>query len=183
MPALPPDTEPPVRDHLADEDFDDFFRSFYPRAVVHVLKHGYDRETAIVAAQDAMWAAYQHWTSIKYPRAWIKAVAVRKALEQWQGQRQRQDREHLVAEFSDEQFGTRHPAAENNWEQLTGLLAGLPATQRKFLFLSVTGYTPEDIAAELGTTSEAVRSSLRRARTTIRRRIAESPTMATTDTG
>jgi RNA polymerase sigma factor (sigma-70 family) len=176
--ALPPDTGPPTRNNLTDgEDFEDFFRSFFPQAVGYVMANGYDRETAIGATQDAMLAAYRSWTVITHPRAWIMKVAYRKALDQTK----RQPREQLVAEFNDEQFGTLQPA-EDNWEQLLGLLAGLPAVQRKILFLRVAGYTPDDIAAEMGGSAASVRSSLRKARETVRRRLLQSPAMATNET-
>ena len=62
------------------EDFDTFFRRVYESTVALLRKVGFGKDDSEEAVQDAMATAYKAWASIHRPDAWVKTVAIRRAL-------------------------------------------------------------------------------------------------------
>jgi RNA polymerase sigma factor (sigma-70 family) len=146
-PLDPPDPNPPD----TDEVFSTFYRGFLPRLVAFLLWQGARLTDAADIAQDTMIKAYQHWSEVRSPEAWARTVASRELIRR------------IVACPEDPHPAPPEcpllPAVTNveAWEQqhdILRLLADLPPRQRQVLAWTMEGYTPTEIADELGITPE-----------------------------
>jgi RNA polymerase sigma factor (sigma-70 family) len=105
------------------------------------------------------------WPTIQYPHAWLRRVA------------QRAYYRRVVREFPVESTPDRPGplptarAAELHDEARTvhAALARLPSKQRQVMAWYVDGYSPAEIAAELGADPAAVRQNLAKARKNLKR--------------
>jgi RNA polymerase sigma-70 factor (ECF subfamily) len=159
QPSTPAAAAPPAEpDPTA---FIDFYRSETGRLVAFLLYMGASLADATDLAQDTMIDAYRDWASLKYPRAWTRKVASRKygrhmASAEPPPVSLAGENPLLPAHHDVIDFDQRH--------QILRLLARLPWRQRQVMAWTFDGYQPQEIAAELNITPEAVRSSLRLAR-------------------
>jgi RNA polymerase sigma factor (sigma-70 family) len=153
--------------------FSAFYRAETKDLVNFLLWMGASIADATDIAQDTMIEAYRAWPSIRHPRAWIRRVAsrgyARHHLKPDETTTGLIDNDHsgLLAAHRD--------LAE--WEQqhdILRLLATLPWRQRQVMAWSLDGYQPQEIAAELNISSDAVRSSLKLARRALAARIGEA---------
>jgi RNA polymerase sigma factor (sigma-70 family) len=163
-PASPHDAVPRDR-----EDFADFYRRSYPRLVTFLRYHGAGWADAAELAQHAMAAAFRSWPTIRTPKAWVRTVAARAF-----ARRLAEVAEVPTAEVPEPvaALPTVPPAEE--WEQqheILRLVASLPPRQRQVMAWTLDDYTPAEIADILDMAPEAVRQNLRRARTTLARRL------------
>jgi RNA polymerase sigma factor (sigma-70 family) len=143
-------------------DFETFYRSYIAQLVVFLVWQGASASDAADLAQETMVDVYRNWSTIAHPNAWARRVASRR----------------LVRHVSriDDPLSSSPPEttalissadALAEWEnkhQLMQLLRQLPPRQRQILAWSVTGYTPMQIAEELGLSPSSVRMHLHRAR-------------------
>jgi RNA polymerase sigma factor (sigma-70 family) len=163
------DERDPQRDQLrrarravVDEEFSAFYRATIRRLVGFLINHGAALPVAADIAQDTMFKAYRCWTELNQPSAWVHTVASR-AL----ARRIADVREDPVAEVPEPTSLLPRPEAAAEWEtrhDVLGMLRSLPWRQRQVLAWTLDGYSPSEIAEELGLSPEAVRSSLRKAR-------------------
>ena len=140
--------------------FSAFYRAEVTALVNFLLWMGARAADAADLAQDTMIDAFRGWSQITHPRAWVRRVASRKYGR------------HFDRAAPGELPGDRNPLLATrdtftDWEQHQEVLrriAALPWRQRQVMAWSYDGYQPSEIAAELGITAEAVRSSLKDAR-------------------
>lgn len=152
-PPDPPDT---------DAAFSAFYREFVPTLVAFLVWQGARLDVAADIAQETMIKLYKGWSEIHQPKAWARRVASR-ALAR-----------HIARILEDpcpdppERSPLLRPLTNvEAWEQrheVLHLLDKLPSRQRQVLAWNLDGFTPDEIAQELGITSEAVRSSRWKAR-------------------
>ncbi|MFI5959779.1 RNA polymerase sigma factor [Cryptosporangium sp. NPDC051539] len=173
---IPPGRRPPrpiraARPCTPVGEFAAFYRAETPRLIRFLLWHGARLADAADLAQDAMVAAHRNWDRLDNPAAWIRTVAFRARL------RKLQSREQPTAE--PERAAVIRPDADlDAWEisqDILQALRRLPVRQRQVLAWSLDGFTPTEIAGELGTTPAAVRSSLYKARHTLAADLGLSP--------
>lgn len=152
--------ETPSTDDVAA--FSTFYRTEIKHLVNFLLWMGASLADATNIAQDAMILVYKKWPSIRNHRAWARTVASREY--------GRQRFSHDIA--TDPETLSLSPLLYASddislWEQRHDVLqqvAELPERQRQVLAWTLDGFTPQEIAGELGITSDAVRASLRLAR-------------------
>jgi RNA polymerase sigma factor (sigma-70 family) len=141
-------------------DFTSCYAREMPGLVWFVMSLGATAEAAADVAQSAFADAFPVWTAIRHPRAWLRRVAER-------GYYRRGSRETLV-ESPPERSGVlpTASAAELRDEARTVLaaLATLPPKQRQVMAWCIDGYTPAEIAREMGADPAAVRQNLAKAR-------------------
>jgi len=168
--ADPPD-EPPLDPAFDQAARDEEFRLFYPvempRLVGFLLVRGVEAWLAADIAQETMFAAYQRWNDIDAPRAWIRTVALRRAVR-IVGQRHREEPTEdlpepsgLLAQAEADEVVQRH--------NLVDRLGALPPAQREVMAFTFDGYQPTEIAGLLNKSAATVRSLLRQARATLQR--------------
>jgi RNA polymerase sigma factor (sigma-70 family) len=121
-------------------------------------------QTPAELAQATMAEAYKYWSTIRMPEAWARRVASRALV------RKTASVEDPVDEIIEP--SPLLPPLTNvlAWEQrheVLRLLGLLPPRQRQVMAWSLQGFTPAEIAEELQITGEAVRASLKKARTTL----------------
>ncbi len=158
--------------------FDDFFRSEYPRLVpmVHALLG--DRGRAEDVAQEALAAAQQAWPTVsryERPGAWVRRVALNRA----SNVRRRRGRE--VVALRRVATGTEHvDAPVTGDERLWQLVRELPEQQR---FAVVLYYVEDRSVAEvadiLQCSEGSVKTHLSRARTALARALGDPAEEAT----
>lgn len=151
----------PELDDAAVAAYAAFYRAQASGLVRFLVWMGARLSDAADLAQDTMIEAFDKWQTIEHPRGWVRRVASRKYLRRCLNR----------AEEPVDQVDGRPllPACHDlaDWEQhgeILRLLALLPPRQRQVMAWTYDGYEPHEIAAELGITAEAVRSSLKLAR-------------------
>lgn len=145
-----------------DEEFSTFYRAMMSALVGFLVNQGASPPLATDIAQDTMMAAYRNWAEIRLPKPWVHTVASRALLR-----RITDTREAPFAEIPEATSLLPEPDRFAEWElrhDLQGLLMKLPPRQRQVLAWTFNGFTPSEIALQLGMTNDAVRASLRKAR-------------------
>lgn len=152
-----------------DDEFDDFFRTQYPRVVKSVMYAGATFEDAEDAALQAMAQAYICWPLLTHPAAWVRVVALRLYVKQVMKDRRRGDGETAAArrDWPDRGSANTHEEPEEH-RRAIAVLRCLPAAQRVAMALTFDGYTPAEIAELLHQKPVTVRSNLRHARMRLR---------------
>lgn len=170
--AAPPDPSPlldPVDEgFLRDSEFRLFHRAQMPRLVAFLMVQGAPADAAADVAQDAMIEAYRHWDDIDAPRAWVRLVATRG----W-GRRARRDRAEVPHDDLSSRVSLLSPddvEAVEAHHTFLAMVRDLPELQRHVMAWTYDGYQPTEIAVFLGKNPATVRSALRDARETLRRR-------------
>jgi RNA polymerase sigma factor (sigma-70 family) len=151
------------------EAFEVFFADDFPRLVGFLITMGYGSGLAQECAAEAMLKAHERWLDLDQPRAWVRKVASRMALQ----------------EGTRDVDGVRR-AVEGGWAQATlspdptrivearlqreELLKGLPDRQREVMAWTFDGFEPTEIADALGLPPETVRSNLRHAREKLKKK-------------
>lgn len=155
----------PTSSASGDSSRDDEFSQFYCLTVRDLtgflIMQGARLADAADIAQDTLCSAYRRWRAIDNPRAWSYRTASRALLR-----RLVSGREDLVGE-PPEPNPLLSATAVEGWEQqqdIVVLLAQLPPRQRQVMAWTLYGYTPKEIADELGIRPEAVRANLMKAR-------------------
>jgi RNA polymerase sigma-70 factor (ECF subfamily) len=156
-----PDDEAVAR-QLLNEEFTTFYRATLRPLVQFLMNQGASLHLAADIAQDTMTKAYRRWMDIEQPRAWAHRVASRALVRHFS--RAVEDPTESIPEPSSL---LPRPDAAHEWEAQQStlhVLQALPPRQRQVLAWTLSGYTPTEIADELGMSPEAVRSSLKKAR-------------------
>lgn len=131
---------------------------------------GASRADAEDAVQEAMIQAWQHWTSIREPAAWLRTVVFRTWPKQGAIQRFKtaplEDADRSAVLYPDLSIF----AAEQ--QQVLRLLRALPPMQRAVTALFYDGSSCGEIAEVLDVSEATVRSHLRHARRTLKEMMA-----------
>jgi RNA polymerase sigma factor (sigma-70 family) len=141
-------------------EFATFYRRTVKELVGFLVLQGAQLVDAADIAQDTLSAAYQRWHTIDHPRAWSYRVASRALIRKLA----------TVEDPADEPPEPSPLLRATNieyWEQqqdIVHVLALLPPRQRQVMAWTLYGYTPKEIAEELGIEPTAVRANLMKAR-------------------
>ncbi|MYW12622.1 sigma-70 family RNA polymerase sigma factor [Streptomyces sp. SID2563] len=152
-----------------DEAFSAFYRATVRTLVGFLVNQGAGVHVAADIAQDTMLSAYKRWDTIDQPRAWAHTVASRALLR-----RIASCEEQPVEQVPDTTSLLADSNAITAWEarhDLLPLLRSLPPRQRQVLAWALSGFTPGDIAEQLGVRDDAVRASLYKARRAVAKAI------------
>lgn len=154
-PATPCD-----RPEAAPGNFTDCYTRELPGLTWFVMSLGANAEVAADVAQSAFTDAFPLWATIRHPRAWLRRVAER-------GYYRRGFRETLV-ESPPERPESLATASDvelrDEARAVLAALAALPPKQRQVMAWCIDGYSPAEIASEIGADPAAVRQNLAKAR-------------------
>ncbi|MFF4442387.1 RNA polymerase sigma factor [Streptomyces sp. NPDC001621] len=148
-----------------EEEFSDFYRGTISALTGFLVNQGASLSDAVDIAQDTMLQVYQKWTEVRTPRAWVHRVASRAYIR-----RATEVREEPLDPLPESTSRLLRRDAVAEWEAQHDALKwveALPPRQRQVLAWTISGFTPAEIAEELGLTPEAVRASLKKGRRTI----------------
>jgi RNA polymerase sigma factor (sigma-70 family) len=170
QPAAPPQVDmpppavirpsPTTRTTPTTEAFSAFYREHFAALVAFLMYQGARLADAQELAQEAMTVAFRSWETIEYPKAWTRRVASRALVRR-------------IATIDDPVHELPEPEALNaerdmaDWEdrhEILRLLRLLPPRQRQVLAWTFDGFSPAQIAEELGLKPEVVRANLKKAR-------------------
>jgi RNA polymerase sigma-70 factor (ECF subfamily) len=155
-------------------NFDEFFLAEYRLVVGLLLSLGAQLDQAKDAAQEAMIEIAQRWASIEYPKSYVRIVARRSFYRMNADDiRARSPQGGSRIELDDDLVV--NTAALHDWVQtiteldsILNAIATLPPKQREVVALSLSGLSPQEIAAELDANDSTVRSNLRHGLTAIK---------------
>ncbi|MFE2693745.1 RNA polymerase sigma factor [Streptomyces mirabilis] len=145
-----------------DEAFSAFYRETIRPLVGFLVNQGAAVHLAADIAQDTMAAAYQRWSDLRAPKAWVYTVASRALIRKIASAQ-----EESVEEVPEPTSLLPRPDDIAEWEarhDALPLLRSLPPRQRQVLAWTLAGFTPTDIADHLSLTAENVRANLKKAR-------------------
>lgn len=145
-----------------DEEFSAFYLATVRPLAGFLIHQGAPLALAADIAQETMVKAYRRWTSLRNPGAWVHTVASRALIRS-----QTDLRERPVEELPEPSALLPRPDAYADVEvrhDLVRVLRHLAPRQRQVMAWTLSGFTPAEIAEELGMTPNAVSASLRQAR-------------------
>jgi RNA polymerase sigma factor (sigma-70 family) len=142
---------------LAAADFADCYSRELPGLIWFVMSLGASAEMAADVAQSAFADAFPVWPAIQYPRAWLRRVAQR-------GYCRCGSRETPVESPPERLSPLPAVSAAELRDEARAVLAALPPKQREVMAWCIDGYSPAEIASELGADPAAVRQNLAKAR-------------------
>ncbi|MFJ6394049.1 RNA polymerase sigma factor [Streptomyces sp. NPDC091972] len=158
----PPPNPSPQPPEPQVEEFEEFFRAWFPRLVAIMVRRGYSLEDAKDSATDAMISLLQNWEKVSHKVAWVTLTANRLALRSAMRQSKvsdlyrRADSGENVALSADQIL---LPA-----DLLKQIREILPPKQREIFYFSMEGYSSKEISELTGSSPATVRSQLRHAR-------------------
>ncbi len=130
-------------------------------------------EEASDATQEGMIEVAQRWERIKYPRAYVRKVAMR---------------EYIASDVSlkrvAEALTPKHGATEEASDETASIIelgiirtaiAELPISQRETIAWVLSGYLVSEIATQTQQNADTIRSNLRHARKALRKKLWEAP--------
>jgi RNA polymerase sigma-70 factor (ECF subfamily) len=145
-----------------DNAFSAHYKSDIGALINFLVWQGAKAWDAAECAQEAMIELHTHWETIANPHAWVRRTASR-----FWGKRMSRIREVPSDSVPERSALLRDDAeleAAMQHHDVLRSLEALPLRQRQVLAWRMDGYTAPEIAAELGISSDAVRSSLLKAR-------------------
>ncbi|MEV6832118.1 RNA polymerase sigma factor [Amycolatopsis sp. NPDC051102] len=155
---------------MSNLDFEAFFADDHPRLVGFLIRLGYPLAIAEESAAETMFKAHKKWAVIEHPKAWVRKVASREAMNQsireTEDRRRSAESSWLLHETGDDSTGSVD--AQLLRDQLLQSLPG--DRQREIMAWTFDGFEPTEIANALGIEPESARSSLRYARAKIKKR-------------
>jgi RNA polymerase sigma factor (sigma-70 family) len=174
QPTAPPSPDPdhrapvpatPSADVVAE--FTMFYKAALPRLVAFLRWQGAPLPDAADCAQEALAACFQQWSTIEWHYAWCRITASR-----GYARHLATIREHPVDDLSTIGSPLLIPATDidalEHRHTVLAVLDRLPLRQRQVLAWTYDGATTTEIAETLQISSDAVRSNLYHARTTLR---------------
>jgi RNA polymerase sigma factor (sigma-70 family) len=165
----PQDAAAPGRhDSLADLwhlEFEACYKVEMPLLIRFLMKCGANEHDAADAAQNAFFALFQQWATVRYPKSWLRRVAFRMFLRQpVTGKSPVQEHHELPGVLS---ASTRIELAEEE-QVVIAAFRQLPATQRQVFALHYDKFTTREITGILQMKEAAVRQNIARARVTLK---------------
>jgi RNA polymerase sigma-70 factor (ECF subfamily) len=144
-----------------------FFRREFHPLVRYLLGRGFEEQAAADAAQEAMHTAFEQWSEIVTPAAWVRTVALRTAGHGARGEASRSAR--------DRTYAVRSPLPQppdpaqvtvlgEEQQSVLKRIRGLSPACRNVVALVFDGFSSRDIARELDIAEATVRSHIRHAR-------------------
>ena len=154
--------------------FEDFFKGQFRPVMSLLLISGATHAEAEEATQQAMITAFQNWSSIDTPSAWVRTVALR-YFSRMRGRDIARTSREIANATPTTMVDPSDPAATTEHDEwVTELLRSLPEGQRQVMALLVDGFTPGEISGMLGTSPAAVRNRLFEARRRLRAALADA---------
>jgi RNA polymerase sigma factor (sigma-70 family) len=148
---------------LTGVDFEEFFAAERKPLIRFVRSLGAGPDLAADIAQTAFERALPAWGTIRHPRAWLRRVAQNELTRVARSS----GRETPVESLPD-RAGVLSAAMDVELRaqsrDVMAALAGLPTRQRQAMAWFYDGFTPAEIARELGDSPAAVRQNLSKAR-------------------
>lgn len=164
-----------MSDQLAEvTEFSKFYMENVPRLVAFLVCTGVSVIDATDCVQETLIDALPPvWATLQCPYAWCRRVAYRKACDLAQQRREEPfaDPEQAGSPLISSNIDMENFESEHEFLRWLALLNG--DKQREVLAWTYDGATPAEIASELDMDPATVRSTLRNARTALRRLRAE----------
>jgi RNA polymerase sigma factor (sigma-70 family) len=158
------------QDHRANVSFEVVYRAERSRLIRYLMSMGVGQHQADDAVQATFARAYDRWETIRRPRAWLYKVALRESYRTNVGRREIPAGDALPDAAAEPD--TADLVVLNEEEELVrAALAALPGKQRQVMALTIAGFSPAEIAAELGCDPAAVRQNQVRARDKLARQL------------
>lgn len=157
---------------VKDVEFEAVYRAERSRLMAYLMAEGADQHEAEEAVQAAFAHAYPVWEKIQQPRAWLYRVALR---EYYRADARVKTREIPASDSLPDRAEPLDSGdivvLNEEGEMVRDALSTLPVRQRQVLTLTLAGFTPSEIANQLGCDPAAVRQNQVRARANLASRL------------
>ena len=150
--------------------FEAVYRAERARLILYLMSLGVGQHQADDAVQVTFARAWDRWETIRHPRAWLYKVAVREACRVQAGRREIPAGDALPDTGTAPDTGDLIVLNEEE-ERVRAALAALPVRQRQVMVLTIAGFSPAEIAGELGCAPASVRQNQVRARDRLARQL------------
>ena len=150
--------------------FESAYRTERSKLIRYLMSLGVGPHQADDAAHVAFARAWDQWSTIRHPRAWLYKVALREACRPQTGRREIPAGDALPDAAAAPDTADLIIMREEV-EQLRATLATLPHRQRQVMALTIAGFSPAEIARELGCDPAAVRQNQVRVRDNLARHL------------
>ncbi|MFZ0158957.1 MAG: sigma-70 family RNA polymerase sigma factor [Kineosporiaceae bacterium] len=150
--------------------FEEFYRTHHKKLMTHVMYAGgtwHEAESAVATALADLW---KRWPDIDSPTAYAKLSAIRNLVSTRKREARNRQLEKAAVEHPDNAL-RRTVVQVSVWEDrnwVTWLLNGLPPRQAEVLAFIYDGLNTKEISELLGTSDDAVRQALSKARQSVR---------------
>ncbi|NHO84398.1 RNA polymerase sigma factor [Micromonospora sp. CMU55-4] len=156
---MPSQTEIQLTEEQVAE-FATYYEGDYKPLVGLLIRWGASRHEAEDVAQEAMHVALMNWPTIKSPKSFTRAVALRSLHRGWQvAERDVTAARRVAQDVTMESFD-----ANEDRPEVMSMLQALPEAQRVVFVLHYDGYGHTEISEITGQQRDTVRSNLRHAR-------------------
>jgi RNA polymerase sigma-70 factor (ECF subfamily) len=154
-----------------EADFADFYRQHFPKIAAFTMRLGANLDEAADIAQQVFANSYSRWPTIRNHGAYLRTAAT----HEFTRRSSRNIHETLVADLPDP-ADARSPSVDkvdldDQAARVVHMINTLPARQREVMAWTVDGFTPAEIASNLGISSGAVRGTLLKARRELKVRL------------
>jgi RNA polymerase sigma factor (sigma-70 family) len=152
----------------AEAAFEDWYRRDMPDLILFAIRLGANEHDARDLAQQAWVNAYQHWSRIANPRAYVRAT-----VKHAYAKRSHRNREKTAAQIP-EIAAPKDPLLDEiefqDQEQLIlAAIRRLPPRQREAIAWKIDGYRPAEVARILNEDAGVIRVNLHKARESLKR--------------
>lgn len=159
-------------DRGAGMSFEAIYRAERSKLIRYLMSMGVGQHQAGDAVQSAFARAYDRWDTIRHPHAWLYKVALRESCRIQASHRAREIAAGDALPDTAAAPDTGDLVVLNEEEELVrAALAALPDRQRQVTALTIAGFSPAEIAGELGCDPAAVRQNQVRARDKLARHL------------
>ncbi len=156
-----------------NHEFAQFYKDEFVPLVKATMFMGARMDEAEDAAQAAMVAVYQRWSSIDNPWAYARTAARHAFIKAKAREHDWETREQAVPAREWSTDGGQEQIDEAGW--VLEILSRLPTAQREAMAYLVDGFTPQEISNLVGAQPDAVRQNLLKARGKLREALRKEP--------
>ena len=160
-------------------NFDEIEREFGPMVRRIAASHEADRHLAEELVQDiwlALWRALPSFRADSSLRTFVARIATYRAISHIRRRARFPRPGEMPDDLPTAEVGPEQHAIDRDQQaKLLSAVRGLPLPLRQVALLTLEGLTPQEIAAVLGITANAVAIRLSRARDGLRKRMGETP--------
>ena len=152
--------------------FEAVYRAERSKLIRYLMSVGVSQHQADDAVQAAFARACECWDTIRQPRAWLYKVALRESYRVQVSQARREiPAGDALPEAAVEPDAGYLVVLNEEEELVRAALAAPPERQRQVMALIIAGFSPAEIASELGCAPAAVRQNQVRARDNLARQL------------
>jgi RNA polymerase sigma factor (sigma-70 family) len=157
-------------------EFEAFYKTEMPKVILHLMRLGASLDEAADGAQSAFVAMWPQWELVESPKAYVRVSAHRAYMRIKFGEYSSHHTTPLPETFDRATPLPQLCVAELSEQESTivEILSALPPMQQLVMAWTFDGFTPAEIAQQLGQDPTTVRQSLFKARKKLKQNLSQN---------